>query len=133
MDCVASRLLLSLAFPRQEYWSGLPFPTAGDLPHPETEPVSLASPALAGGFFTLVPPGKPITKTTTDHNYFWFCSSNSINVFTISPSSTVSLVFSKEKPWIFSPWFYFTVRFPPTLPYFLLSCLQSSSKLPFVV
>ena len=35
---------------RQEYWSGLPFPSPGDLPHPETEAVS---PALAGGFFTL--------------------------------------------------------------------------------
>ena len=65
-----------MAFPRQgslgtrKYWSRLPFPAAGDLPNPETEPVSLASPALAGGFFTLEPPEKPITKAT-DHNYFW--------------------------------------------------------------
>ena len=36
---------------RQEYWSGLPFPT-GDLPGPGVEPVSLASSTLAGGFFT---------------------------------------------------------------------------------
>ena len=35
-----------------EYWSGLPLPPAGNFPNPETEPVSLASPALAGGFFT---------------------------------------------------------------------------------
>ena len=125
-----ARLLLSMAFPRQEYWSRLPFPTAGDLPDPEIEPVSLASPALAGGFFTLEPPRKPITKAT-DHNYFWYCSSDSVNFFTISHSSTVSLVFSKE--WIFSLWFYFIVRFPLTLPYFLLNCLQSSSKLPFLV
>ena len=33
-------------------WSGLPFPPSGDLPDPEIEPVSLASPSLAGGFFT---------------------------------------------------------------------------------
>ena len=36
----------------QEYWSGLPFPLLGDLPDPEMEPVSLASPSLAGGFIT---------------------------------------------------------------------------------
>ena len=40
-----------LEFSRQEYWSGFPFPTPGDLPNPGTEPESLASPALAGGFF----------------------------------------------------------------------------------
>ena len=50
---------LSMGFPRQEYWSGLPFPSPGNLPHPGIEPVSLMSPALAGGFFTTEPPGKP--------------------------------------------------------------------------
>ena len=43
---------LSLEFSRQEYWSGLPFPPAGDLPNPGIEPKSLASPTLAGRFFT---------------------------------------------------------------------------------
>ena len=43
---------LSMEFPRQEYWSGLPFPTPGDLPGPGIKPTSLASPALAGRFFT---------------------------------------------------------------------------------
>ena len=43
---------LSIGFPRQEYWSGLPFPSPGDLPDPGIKPVSLVSPALAGGFFT---------------------------------------------------------------------------------
>ena len=37
---------------RQEYWIGLPFPPPGDLPDPGIEPMSLASPALAGMFFT---------------------------------------------------------------------------------
>ena len=37
---------------RQEYWSGLPCPSPGDLPDPRIEPASLMSPALAGGFFT---------------------------------------------------------------------------------
>ena len=37
---------------QQEYWSGLPLPPPGDLPHPGIELASLTSPALAGGFFT---------------------------------------------------------------------------------
>ena len=49
-----------MGFSRQEYWSGLPFPTPGDLPDPGIEPVSLLSPALAGGFFTTAPPRKPL-------------------------------------------------------------------------
>ena len=43
---------LSMGFSRQEYCSGLPFPPPGDLPDAEIKPVSLASPELAGGFFT---------------------------------------------------------------------------------
>ena len=42
----------SMGFSRQEYWSGLPFLPPGDLPDPGIEPMSLASPTLAGGFFT---------------------------------------------------------------------------------
>ena len=45
-----------MAFPRQEYWSGLPLLTPWDLPDPEVEPESLA---LAGGFLTTAPPGTP--------------------------------------------------------------------------
>ena len=46
-----------MGFSRQEYWSGLPFPTPGDLPDPGMEP---ASPALVGQLFTTEPPGKPL-------------------------------------------------------------------------
>jgi len=56
---VARQVPLSMEFSRQEYWSGLPFPSPGNLPDPGIKPRSLASPALAGGFFTTVPPGKP--------------------------------------------------------------------------
>ena len=49
----------SMGFSRQEYWSGLPFPSPEDLPNPGTEPKSSASPALAGRFFTTAPLGKP--------------------------------------------------------------------------
>ena len=47
---------LSMEIPRQEYWSGLPFPSPGDLPNAGLKPVSLA---LASGFFTIEPPEKP--------------------------------------------------------------------------
>ena len=49
-----------MGFPREEYWSRLPFPPLGNLPDPAMEP---ASPALAGGFFTTEPPGKPLKLT----------------------------------------------------------------------
>ena len=56
---VAHQAPLSMGFSRQEYWSGLPFPPPGDLPDPGIEPTSSASLALAGGFFTTEPLGKP--------------------------------------------------------------------------
>ena len=49
---VTHQVPLLMGFSRQEYWSGLPFPSPGDLPNPGIEPVSLMSPALAGSFFT---------------------------------------------------------------------------------
>ena len=49
---------LSIGFPRQEYWSGSPFPSLGDLPNPGVKPTSLA---FTGRFFTTEPPGKPRT------------------------------------------------------------------------
>ena len=49
---VAPQAPLSMGFSRQEYWSGLPCPPPGDLPDPGIKPVTLESPALAGGFFT---------------------------------------------------------------------------------
>ena len=48
-----------MGFARQEHWSGLPFPPSGNLPDPGIEPTSLLFPALAGGFFTAKPLGKP--------------------------------------------------------------------------
>ena len=53
---------LSMEFSRQEYWSGLPFPTPGDPPDPRIKLTSLAFPALAGWFFTTAPPRKPLRK-----------------------------------------------------------------------
>ena len=48
---------LLMEFSRQECWSGLPFPSPGDLPDSGIKP---ASPALAGRFFNTTPPGKPL-------------------------------------------------------------------------
>ena len=56
---------LSMEFSRQEYLGGLTFPPPGDLPDPGIESTSLASPALAGRFFTTAPSGKPL-------NWFFF-------------------------------------------------------------
>ena len=55
---------LSMGFSRQEHWSWLSFPSPGDLPHPG---IKLMSPALAGGFFTTEPPGKPSRNISVHH------------------------------------------------------------------
>ena len=50
---LAHQAPLSMRFPRQEYWSGLPFPSPGHLPNPGIKPGTQASSTLAGGFFTI--------------------------------------------------------------------------------
>ena len=57
--CLAYQAPLFLGFLRHEYWSGLPFPSLGDLPNSEVESTS---PALAGVFFTAQSPGKPLVS-----------------------------------------------------------------------
>ena len=52
---IAHQAPLSMGLSRQEYWSGLSFPSPGDLPNPGIKPESFTSPALAGGFFTTAP------------------------------------------------------------------------------
>ena len=53
---VAHQAPLSMGFTRQEYWSGVPFPSPGDLPDPGIEPWS---PALQADALPCEPPGKP--------------------------------------------------------------------------
>ena len=70
---VAHQAPLSRGFPRQEYCSGLPFPSLGDLPNPG---IKHACPGLAGRFFTTEPPGKPeqhnmFSLTCICDFYFW--------------------------------------------------------------
>ena len=61
---VARQVSLFMGFPRQKYWSGLPFPSPGDLPDPGIEPRSPASLQVIlynPGFFTIKTPGKPLS------------------------------------------------------------------------
>ena len=55
---VAHQVPLSIGFPRQEFWTGLPFSSPRDIPDPG---IKLTFPALVGGFFVTEPPGKSIT------------------------------------------------------------------------
>ena len=57
---VAYQASLSLGFSRQEYWSGLPFPSPGALPDPGIKP---GSPAPEADALTFEPPGKPLSLT----------------------------------------------------------------------
>ena len=57
---IAHQAPLSMGFPRQEYWSGLPFLSPGNLPDPGIKP---EFPALEGGLFTAEPPGKPLPNS----------------------------------------------------------------------
>jgi len=59
MDYSSTRLLCPRNFSGKNPWSGLPLTLPGDLPHVGINPGFLVSPALAGGFFTTVPLGKP--------------------------------------------------------------------------
>ena len=63
---------LSTELSRQEYWSGLLFLSLGDLPDAGIEPVFLASPALVGGFFTILPSGKLTLKPGMSFFFFFF-------------------------------------------------------------
>ena len=69
---------LSVGFSKQEHWSGLPCPPPGDLQDPGIEPMSLSSPALAGGFFT-TKRHLGSTFNRSDNNNISHSGTNSIN------------------------------------------------------
>ena len=76
MDCIACQAPLSMGFPRQEYWSGLPFTPPGDLPNPGVEPMYPMANTLQVDSFTGEPLGKPLTFLKM--------------VYSVSPGSTGS-------------------------------------------
>ena len=69
---VVCQVPLSMGFPKQEYWNGVPFPSPGGLPNPGIEPTS---PALADGFFTTEEPGKPSSQIVETKSH-QVCRSN---------------------------------------------------------
>ena len=81
-----------MGFSKQEYWSGLPLPTPGDPPHPQIEPTSLASPALAGGFFS--------TRATWDITFQTPRASPPGPLFPLSPPAERegSLLYQRTSP-----------------------------------
>ena len=68
---------LSMGFPRQECWSGLPFPSPGNLPRPG---IKLMSSALAGGIFTTESPEKP-RRFTMNHKLWYETVSHGMILF----------------------------------------------------
>ena len=73
---VALQSPLSMGFPRQEYWRGLPCPPAGDLPNPGIEPMSPVSPALAGRLgpcYSMVPWNQLSSTLTFKYISLWQC------------------------------------------------------------
>ena len=69
-----------MGFSRQEYWSGLPCTSPGNLPDPGTEPTSLWSPVLAASSLPLVPPGK-IAKWSLPKCYLAIPACHTIIIF----------------------------------------------------
>ena len=84
---VAHQAPLSMGFSRQEHWSGLPFPSPGDLPNPGIKP---RSPALQADALTSEPPGKPLQP----------CSVNlQSNFLLLGESVFPALVWPEDKLW----------------------------------
>ena len=95
---------LSMEFPRQEYWSGLPFPSPEDLPNSRIKP---ESPALAGGFFTTAPPGKPPSCIQNINYLLHMCVENCLSQFLTFPLPLFSLVIQKALTFIQSTLSFF--------------------------
>ena len=108
---IALQVPLSMEFSRQEYWSGLPRSPPGDLPVPGIEPMSLMSPALAGGFFT--------TSTT------WGAPDQITTSLTMS--SFLQIIWSKEN---FKLEFYYLAL--PRAEIFECGSNAASSQRPYV-
>ena len=72
---VAHQVPLFMGFSSQEYWSGLPYPSPGDLPDPGIEPMPLMSPELEAGSLALAPLGKPqiVRFTSVAQSCLTFC------------------------------------------------------------
>ena len=84
---VAHQAPLSMGFPREGYWLGMPFLLSGALPDPGIEPTS---PALAGGFFTTEPLRKPEPQFTTTTKSLQSCPTLCDPIDSSPPGSPVT-------------------------------------------
>ena len=79
---VTHQASLSTGFSRQEYWSGLPFPSSGDLPDPGINPVSLMSPALQVGSLPLSHrKAQRASISQPKPDFFFFCKCRTVSLF----------------------------------------------------
>ena len=100
---------VSEEFSRQEYWNGLPFPPPADLLDPGIETMSLASPALAGRFFTIASPRNPQDGITTSYFLFtlhlrivWHFSKKELNTHSFPNKKMKQYIgLAKKFIWIF--------------------------------
>ena len=108
---IACKAPLSMGFPRQEYWSWLPFPPPGNLPDPGMEPATLYVSCIGKvGSLPLAPPGKTPTHTLTyTHTYLGIyihaCTRIYIHAYT---HTYIQICFSGE------PWLLQEVAEPPS-------------------
>ena len=93
---VAHQAPPSMGFTRQEYWSGLPFPSPGDLPNPGIEP---RSPTLQADALTSEPPGKPSTQiANVEHNEISYSEHNLFKKYYQHPRHLPHLVSVTTSP-----------------------------------
>ena len=113
---------LSLGFFTQEYWSGLPFPSPGNLPHPGIIPTSLTSPALAGGFFTSWATGEAPIKSICIYVYAYVytyscsCVNMYIHMYT-NNTHTHSSEWVSEWKLLSCVWLFATLWTVPSQPH----------------
>ena len=97
---VAHEAFLAMEFPRQEYWSRLPFSALGDFPDPGIEPMSPESPALPADSLPLAPPGiKPWAELSlTSEHAHWATLESAIDLEkSVVTLSTFFLLFAEQK------------------------------------
>ena len=98
---VARQAPLSMGFCRQEYWSGLPFPTPGDLPNPEIKPASPVLPVLPAESLLAEPPGKPRSFLCTHKKkmHVQSCLTLCDPPWTVACQAAVSMEISRQEYW----------------------------------
>ena len=112
-----------MEFSRQEYWSGLPCPSPGNLPNPGIKAESVMSPALAGGFFTTSAPWEAGKYTRKMHKHYHLAQP-------VAPTSdTTDLSYSPH----ISSSIVFPDLYTPTLKVYLGLCLPWGPSFPTTV